>query len=96
MTNTKALQQQQTTISALRRHSWVTAGQDFAVSASAAWLAHLLHHPLYTLKSQMMFHGPRFSFKTFFRSSANEPVRFLYRGMCVYIILVLVSYNFSD
>lgn len=89
MTNTKALQQQQTTISALHRHPWVTAGQHFAVSASAAWLAHLLHHPLYTLKSQMMFHGPRFRFKTFFRSSANEPVRFLYRGLAARLVGIM-------
>ncbi len=53
--------------------------QEFAVSAAAAGLSHLIHHPLYTLKSQMMFYGPQFQFKEFFRQ-AREQRTFLYRG----------------
>lgn len=57
----------------------MSAGQEFAVSAISAGLSHVIHHPLYTLKSQMMFYGPEFSLKTFF-SNAKEQKSFLYRG----------------
>ncbi len=57
----------------------MSVGQEFAVSAAAAGLSHLMHHPLYTLKSQMMFYGPQFQFKEFFRQ-AREQRTFLYRG----------------
>ena len=56
------------------------SAQDFLVSASAAGLAHLIHHPLYTLKSQMMFYGPKFSFIDFVNKAAHQPRGFLYRG----------------
>lgn len=57
----------------------MSAGQEFAVSAVAAGLSHIIHHPLYTLKSQMMFYGPEFRFKTFL-NKAMEQKSFLYRG----------------
>lgn len=57
----------------------MSAGQEFAVSAISAGLSHVIHHPLYTLKSQMMFYGPEFSLKTFFYN-AKEHKSFLYRG----------------
>ena len=58
----------------------VSAGQGFAVSGVAAALAHVIHHPLYMLKSQMMYYGPKFSFRSFLEQSARQHVRFLYRG----------------
>ena len=59
----------------------VRAGKEFAVSAAAAAASHMLHHPLYTLKSQMMFRGPRFSFKVFVKNVLAKPYgAFLYRG----------------
>lgn len=57
----------------------MSAGQEFAVSAVAAGLSHVLHHPLYTLKSQMMFYGPEFRMATFF-NKVKEQKSFLYRG----------------
>ena len=57
----------------------VTAGKDLAVSALSAALAHFLHHPLYTLKSQMMYYGPQFSHLRFLRRAWREK-SFLYRG----------------
>ena len=57
----------------------MSAGQEFAVSAVAAGLAHVIHHPLYTLKSQMMYYGPEFRIRTFF-SKVVEQKSFLYRG----------------
>ena len=60
--------------------SIMSAGQEFAVSAAAAGLSHLIHHPLYTLKSQMMFYGPQFRLKEFFRQAITQRTSFLYRG----------------
>ena len=60
----------------------MSVGQEFAVSAVAAGLSHLLHHPLYTLKSQMMFYGPEFKFRLFI-DRAKEHKGFLYRGKVV-------------
>ena len=57
----------------------MSAGQEFAVSAVAAGLSHLIHHPLYTLKSQMMYYGPEFRLKAFFSSAIGQK-SFLYRG----------------
>ena len=57
----------------------MSAGQEFAVSAVSAALSHVIHHPLYTLKSQMMFYGPEFKFRMFF-GKAKEHKTFLYRG----------------
>lgn len=58
----------------------MSAGE-FAVSAAAAGMAHVLHHPLYTLKSQMMFHGPKFSIRSFLGDVRHRPVGFLYKGL---------------
>lgn len=58
----------------------MSAGQEFALSAVAAGMSHIIHHPLYTLKSQMMYHGPEFRIKTFF-SNVREQKSFLYRGL---------------
>ena len=58
----------------------MSAGQEFAVSAVSAGLAHLIHHPLYTLKSQMMFYGPKFRARMFFEQALTQKHNFLYRG----------------
>lgn len=58
----------------------IGAGQEFAVSAVAAGFAHIIHHPLYTLKSQMMYHGSQFRLTTFMRRSYKEPGGFLFSG----------------
>ena len=57
----------------------MNVGQEFAVSALAAGLSHVIHHPLYMLKSQMMYYGPKFSPLEFFREARQHP-GFLYRG----------------
>lgn len=62
--------------------SAMSAGQEFAVSAAAAGLSHIIHHPLYTLKSQMMYYGPKFRFKEFFEQARTQRGSFLYRGLC--------------
>ena len=58
----------------------MSAGQEFAVSAVSAGLAHLIHHPLYTLKSQMMFYGPNFRARRFLEQALQQKHNFLYRG----------------
>ena len=55
--------------------------QEFAVSCLAASLAHIPHHPLYTLKSQMMFYGRDFSILNFVRRTKNTKGTFLFQGM---------------
>jgi hypothetical protein len=66
----------------LGREVLSTAGKDLAVSALSAALAHAMHHPLYTLKSQMMYYGPQFNYRLFLRRSWTEKA-FLFRGMGV-------------
>lgn len=63
-----------------RKTKVVRAGQELAVSGVAAALAHVIHHPLYMLKSQMMYYGPKFRFRNFVEQSKRQHVRFLYRG----------------
>ena len=58
----------------------ITASKDLAVSALAGALSHVLHHPLYTLKSQMMYYGPQFSYRRFLRRSWKQK-SFLFRGI---------------
>jgi len=58
----------------------MNAGQEFAVSALAAGLSHVIHHPLYMLKSQMMYYGPKFSPWDFIQQARKQHVKFLYRG----------------
>lgn len=65
----------------------MSAGQEFAVSAGAAALAHAIHHPLYTLKSQMMYHGSQFNLLKFLQRSFKEPRGFLYSGTCALVRL---------
>ena len=52
----------------------------FGISGIAALSAHLVHHPLYTLKSHMMMHGADFQFRMFVENTVRSPLRFLYRG----------------
>ena len=61
----------------------MSVGQEFAVSALAAGLAHVIHHPLYTLKSQMMYYGPDFKIRRFFQQAWQQKHNFLYRGQFV-------------
>lgn len=70
----------------------MNAGQEFAVSAVAAGLSHVIHHPLYTLKSQMMYHGPEFRIRTFL-SNAREQKTFLYRGMSLFVYQLQCTYT---
>lgn len=51
-----------------------------AVSGIAACASHVLHHPLYTLKSQMMYYGHDFKMSSFLKRSTSNP-SFLYNGM---------------
>lgn len=67
-------------ISETDRSKIMSAGQEFAVSAVSAGLAHVIHHPLYTLKSQMMFYGADFRASRFFRQALQQKHNFLYRG----------------
>ena len=71
-------------MSSIDNGDWKTkverAGQELAVSGAAAALAHVLHHPLYMLKSQMMYYGPEFRLRNFVEQSKRLHVRFLYRG----------------
>ena len=55
--------------------------QNAAVSCVSASLAHVPHHPLYTLKTQMMFYGRGFRFRNFFTKAWESRGVFLMRGM---------------
>lgn len=55
--------------------------QEFGVSCLSASLAHIPHHPLYTLKSQMMFYGRDFSFFNFMRRTKVTKGTFLFQGV---------------
>jgi len=52
----------------------------FGISGLAALSSHLVHHPLYTLKSHMMMRGADFQFRMFVENTVRSPLRFLYRG----------------
>ena len=52
----------------------------FCISGLAALSSHLVHHPLYTLKSHMMMHGAKFKGRLFVDNIRHSHVRFLYRG----------------
>ena len=56
--------------------------KNFGVSCLSASLAHVPHHPLYTLKSQMMYYGKDFRFTNFFRRAWNTKGLFLFQGKC--------------
>ena len=57
--------------------------ENFGVSCLSASVAHVPHHPLYTLKSQMMFHGKKFKFSSFLARSIQTKGTFLFQGMIV-------------
>ena len=59
---------------------WVRLSQNFAVSCAAASLAHVPHHPLYTLKTQMMCRGRRFRMGKFLTQAWESKGAFLMRG----------------
>ena len=78
-------------------HGTMSFAQEFAVSCLSASLAHIPHHPLYTLKSQMMFYGRDFSFFSFVRRTRVTRGTFLFQGECtLYIgyVCMLVTYSF--
>jgi hypothetical protein len=54
--------------------------KNFGVSCLSASLAHIPHHPLYTLKSQMMYYGKEFRFTSFVRRAWNTRGLFLFQG----------------
>lgn len=58
----------------------MSSDSDFLRSCIAAVMVHVIHHPLYTLKSQMMYYGPQFRIKEFVRNFIKSPT-FLYRGL---------------
>lgn len=59
------------------------------LSGGAACMSHVIHHPLYTLKSQMMFHGHNFRFGSFLKQ-ARSPT-WLYSGERVYTHSITVG-----
>lgn len=59
------------------------------LSGGAACMSHIIHHPLYTLKSQMMFHGHNFRFGSFLKQ-ARSPT-WLYSGERVYTHSITVG-----
>ena len=64
--------------------------QNFAVSCVSASLAHVPHHPLYTLKSQMMFHGNQFSLRKFLSMMWESRGAFLMRGIIGTIFIAVL------
>eukprot|EP00731_Ephydatia_muelleri_P021325 Em0013g1052a len=58
----------------------MSSDSEFVRSCIAAGMVHVLHHPLYTLKSQMMYYGPQFRLKEFISNTIKGPT-FLYRGL---------------
>ena len=66
--------------------------ETLGVSSLSASLAHVPHHPLYTLKSQMMFHGKKFKFLSFLERSIQTKGTFLFQGMiCKKLVVLLTS-----
>lgn len=63
----------------------ISTAKEFGISGTAACLAHLIHHPLYTLKSQMMYHGHNFSPRRFIRQITTQP-SFLYNGELIKLV----------
>ena len=71
----------------------MTFAQEFAVSCLSASLAHIPHHPLYTLKSQMMFYGRDFSLINFMRRTKHTKGTFLFQGLYVFVCTQFVNTN---
>ena len=60
------------------------------MSCLSASLAHIPHHPLYTLKSQMMYYGSDFSFFNFVRRARVTKGTFLFQGSLLYCTCMTV------
>ena len=58
---------------------FMTIMKNFGVSCMSASFVHILHHPLYTLKSQMMFYGKDFRWKTFISRTMITKGTFLFQ-----------------
>ena len=71
------------------RSEKVRIAQNFAVSSLSASLAHVPHHPLYTLKTQMMFRGRNFRLRKFLTVAWESRGTFLMRGMYVFVVIAL-------
>lgn len=69
----------------------MTIAQEFAVSCLSASLAHIPHHPLYTLKSQMMYYGRDFSLLNFMRRTRNTNGTFLFQGVFIFLQVRLLT-----
>ena len=80
------------TLTLERRHSAMSLLQEFGVSCLSASLAHIPHHPLYTLKSQMMYYGRDFSFFNFVRRAKVTKGTFLFQGSLLLYLYVLSCY----
>ena len=59
---------------------WTRIAKNLGVSCLSATAAYIPHHPLYTLKSQMMYYGQDFRFANFFRQTWSTKGLFLMRG----------------
>ena len=59
---------------------FMTIMKNFGVSCMSASIAHIPHHPLYTLKSQMMYYGKDFRVKTFISRTMITKGTFLFQG----------------
>jgi len=58
--------------------------ENLFVSGLSASVTHIPHHPLYTLKSQMMYYGKEFRFRKFFKQIRNTGGTFLFQGKSMY------------
>ena len=74
----------------------MTLVQELAVSCLSASLAHIPHHPLYTLKNQMMYYGRDFSLLYFMRRTRNTKGTFLFQGTASLRVCVCVCVCDSD
>lgn len=65
-----------------KSESWqMSMLKDSGVTWLSASLAHIPHHPLYTLKNQMMYYGGEFKPKIFLGRTSNTRGLFLMRGI---------------
>lgn len=64
---------------------------NFGVSCLSASIAHIPHHPLYTLKSQMMFRGQRFNFRHFLNKAWTTKGRFLFQGKYIITLYIMLA-----
>ena len=66
---------------------------NFGVSCLSASLAHIPHHPLYTLKSQMMYRGQRFNFGDFLNKALTTKGRFLFQGKYIITLFIMLAWE---